>query len=263
MVKITQTVDWNGTKVPVYHMETIDFGRLLSQEPAEVEKLVRCCQEEGYFYLDLQGIDGRRMLEDEQETLALMHRFFAQPLEAKNEFGLVSAHLGYEPVGSRNGVLKDTKDGYEMIKVRTKAVHFAVGIPHPPGDRSTPGHGAKFPHHQVSRDEIQRSYPHVPAVLKNSTDMKVLENTIASSNIACKTILSALSTGLGLTGAARFENTHRNDRPSTTTLAMMHYIPSNPTTDKNVGHQKHTDISSLTLLFSASFSLFATSSSAR
>lgn len=129
----------------------------------------------------------------------------------------------YEPIGSRTGVLQDTKDGYEMIK--------------------------------VSRDEIQRSYPHIPEVLKNSTDLKILENTIASSNIACKAILSALSTALGLTGAARFENTHRNDRPSTTTLAMMHYIPSNPTTDKNVGHQKHTDISSLTLLFAEQWGL--------
>lgn len=125
MVKVTQTVNWNGTQVPVYHMETIDFGRLLSQEPAELEKLVQCCQEEGYFYLDLQGIDGRRMLEDEQETLSLMNRFFSQPLEAKNEFGLVSAHLGYEPVGSRTGVLQDTKDGYEMIKVSTWRLHGA------------------------------------------------------------------------------------------------------------------------------------------
>lgn len=94
MVKITQTVEWNGAKVPVYDMETIDFGRLLSQEPKELERLVKCCQTEGYFYLDLQGIDGRRMLEDEQQTLDVMHRFFGQPLEAKNEFGLVSAHLG-------------------------------------------------------------------------------------------------------------------------------------------------------------------------
>ncbi|KAH8159150.1 hypothetical protein CIB48_g9110 [Xylaria polymorpha] len=31
---------------------------------------------------------------------------------------------------------------------------------------------------------------------------------------------------------------------------MMHYIPSDPRTDTNIGHQKHTDISSLTLLFS-------------
>jgi hypothetical protein len=85
--------------------------------------------------------------------------------------------------------------------------------------------------------------------------MKILENSIAGCNIVTKAILSALSTGLGLTGEARFENSHRNDRPSTTTLAMMHYIPSDPTVDKQVGHQKHTDISSLTLLFSEEWGL--------
>lgn len=221
--EIRQTVDWNGKKVPVYHMETISFDRLLSQEPAEVEKLVRCCENEGFFYLDLQGIDGRRILEDQQKTLDVMHRFFESPIEDKNQFGLISPHLGYEPVGSRTGVLEDTKDGYEMIK--------------------------------VSRDEIQRANPHLPAILKNSPDMRVLENSIAGCNIVTKSILSALSTGLGLAGASRFENSHRNDRPSTTTLAMMHYIPSDPAVDKNIGHQKHTDISSLTLLFSDQWGL--------
>jgi len=50
---------------------------------------------------------------------------------------------------------------------------------------------------------------------------------------------------------------HRNDRPSTSTLAMMHYIPTDPTAEdlKNIGHQKHTDISSLTLLFSDQWGL--------
>ncbi|KAF3061546.1 putative 2og-fe oxygenase superfamily protein [Daldinia childiae] len=219
---VPQTVEWNGKKVPVYPMEIIDFSKLLSQEPAEIERLVSCCQETGYFYLDLRGIDGRRMLEDQQDTLKLMYRFFDAPLEAKNEFGLVAPHLGYEPVGSRTGVLENTKDGYEMIK--------------------------------VSRDEIQKDSPHLPAVIKNSPDMKVLEHAIAGANIATKTILSALSTGLGLTGASRFENTHRNDRPSTSTIAMMHYIPSDPTA-KNIGHQKHTDISSLTFLFAEQWGL--------
>jgi isopenicillin N synthase-like dioxygenase len=89
-----KTVEWNGTPVPVYPMETIDFGLLLSQEPAEVERLVRCCENDGFFYLDLQGIDGRRILEDRQATLDLMYRFFDAPQEAKNEFGLISPHLG-------------------------------------------------------------------------------------------------------------------------------------------------------------------------
>ncbi|KUJ21235.1 Clavaminate synthase-like protein [Mollisia scopiformis] len=217
------SVRWNGTSVPVYPMQTVDFSSLLSQEPAELEKLLQCCQTEGFFYIDLQGIDGRRMLDDQQETLKLMHRFFESPLEVKNEYGLVSPHLGYEPVGSRTGVLENTKDGYEMIK--------------------------------VSRDEIQRDSPHIPRNIKNSGDIKVLENAIAGSNIITKTILSALSTGLGLAGSSRFENTHRNHRPSTSTLAMMHYIPSEPVTAKNIGHQKHTDISSLTLLFSEQWGL--------
>ncbi|KAF7523480.1 hypothetical protein G7054_g11757 [Neopestalotiopsis clavispora] len=221
--EVPRTVQWNGKNVPVYPMETISFERLLSQEPAEIERTVRCCENEGFFYLDLSGIDGRRYLEDQEKTLDLMHRFFESPLEAKNQFGLISPHLGYEPVGSRTGVFADTKDGYEMIK--------------------------------VSRDEIQRSNPHLPEVMKNNPDIKILENGIAGCNIVTKTILSALSTGLGLSGAARFENSHRNDRPSTTTMAMMHYIPSDPTVAQKIGHQKHTDISSLTLLYSNQWGL--------
>jgi hypothetical protein len=124
MTEVPKTVPWNGKQVPVYPMQTIDFSQLLSQEPAEIEKLVKCCQTEGFFYIDLQGIDGRRMLDDQQETLKLMNRFFDSPLDVKNEFGLVSPHLGYEGVGSRTGVLPNTKDGYEMVKVRSPHILF-------------------------------------------------------------------------------------------------------------------------------------------
>ena len=93
--EVPETVQWNGKTVPVYPMETVSFERLLSQEPAELEKVVRCCETQGFFYLDLQGIDGRRMLADQQSTLDLMKRFFESPLEDKNQYGLVSPHLGY------------------------------------------------------------------------------------------------------------------------------------------------------------------------
>jgi hypothetical protein len=98
-----------------------------------------------------------------------------------------------------------------------------------------------------------------------------LENTIGSCNTITKVILSTLSTVMNLTGAARYENSHRNDRPSTTTvsdrslcclnstkagqLSMMHYLPSDVTGNRKVGHRKHTDISSLTLLFSEQWGL--------
>ena len=171
-------------------MPTIDYGLLLSQDPAEVDKCLKACLEEGYFYLDLRSIDGRRMLDDQQETLKLMHRFFEAPIEEKNEFGLISSHLGYEPVSSRTGAFgAGTKDGYEMLK--------------------------------VSRDEIQRGSPKVPSPIKNNGDLRILENSIGSCNTITKVILSALSTGMNLTGAARFENSHRNDRPSTTTVSPL------------------------------------------
>lgn len=92
--EVSQYVEWNDMKVPVYSMTTIDFSLLLSQEPTEIEKLLKCCQTEGFFYLDLNGIDGRRFIEDEQETLKLMHKFFESPLEVKNEYGLIAPHLG-------------------------------------------------------------------------------------------------------------------------------------------------------------------------
>jgi isopenicillin N synthase-like dioxygenase len=194
-IDMPQTVEWQGKQVPVWPVQTINYGQLLSQDPAELEKVLNACLEEGYFYLDLQGIDGRRMLGDQQETLKLMHRFFEAPIEAKNEFGLISSHLGYEPVGSRTGAFgAGTKDGYEMLK--------------------------------VSRDEIQRGSPKVPAPIKNSGDLQVLENAIGSCNTITKVILSALSTGMNLTGAARFENSHRNERPSTTTVSTSNLFRS-------------------------------------
>lgn len=90
-----QTVDWMGQPTPVWSMQTIDYGLLLSQDPGEVDRVVQACLEEGYFYLDLSGLDGRRTLADHAALLALMKRFFAAPIEEKNEYGLLSSHLGW------------------------------------------------------------------------------------------------------------------------------------------------------------------------
>lgn len=54
MIEPPQTVDWQGKQVPVWPMPTIDYALLLSQDPAEVQKVLNACLEEGYFYLDLQ-----------------------------------------------------------------------------------------------------------------------------------------------------------------------------------------------------------------
>jgi hypothetical protein len=88
------TVKYRGEQAPVCALETIDFSRLLSQEPEELEKLLRCCQTQGFFYLDLQGLDGRRILHDEQQLLHVMREFFSQTAETKMEIGLPSQSHG-------------------------------------------------------------------------------------------------------------------------------------------------------------------------
>ncbi|KAL2869025.1 gibberellin 20-oxidase family protein [Aspergillus lucknowensis] len=218
-----RTVQHNGKEVPICDLETIDFSRLLSQEPEELNKLLLCCQDAGFFYLDLQGVDGRRMLDDHQRLLALMRRFFNSPHDEKNEIGLPSQEHGYEPVGNHAGVVEDTKDGYEILK--------------------------------VSRDEISTRYPNLPSIINNDDDIKTFSDFIAGSNIITKTMLSCLSTSLGLTGESRFETSHRNEHKSNSTLAMFRYLPGDMQTSKEIGHQKHTDIGSFTLLFSEQWGL--------
>lgn len=70
-----------------------------------------------------------------------------------------------------------------------------------------------------------------------------------------KTILSCLSDAHELTGKDRFENMHRNEHKSTSALAMMRYLGGDLKSSKKIGHQKHTDIGSLTLLFSEQWGL--------
>jgi isopenicillin N synthase-like dioxygenase len=97
--------------------------------------------------------------------------------------------------------------------------------------------------------------PNLPSVLRNPKDIDTLSSFIGGSNIITKTILCCLSTALGLTGEDRFENIHRNDHRSTTALGMMRYPRDDLISTKQIGHQKHTDIGSLTLLFSEQWGL--------
>lgn len=108
---------------------------------------------------------------------------------------------------------------------------------------------------QVSREEIRTSSPNLPSIVHNADDIKTFSDFIAGSNIITKTMLSCLSSALGLNGEARFESMHRNEHKSKSALAMMCYLPGDVKTSKEIGHQKHTDIGSLTLLFSEQWGL--------
>lgn len=74
----------------------MNFSRLLSQEQAKINKLLRYYQDAGFFYLDLEDINRKRILEDYQRLLTLMRRFFNSPYNEKNEISLPSLEYGYD-----------------------------------------------------------------------------------------------------------------------------------------------------------------------
>jgi isopenicillin N synthase-like dioxygenase len=77
---------------------------------------------------------------------------------------------------------------------------------------------------------------------------------MSTSHCICKAILTALSDVLALEGPARFENCHREKAPSNCTLELNKY-PKRSTTDGNLGHNAHTDLGSITLLFASEWGL--------
>jgi isopenicillin N synthase-like dioxygenase len=74
-------------------------------------------------------------------------------------------------------------------------------------------------------------------------------------------ILSRLSSQLGLTGASRFEARHADPGPSLSTLGLLRYPKHDKSAatataaPRNVGHNKHTDVGSLTFLLAAQWGL--------
>ncbi|KAI0966531.1 putative 2OG-Fe(II) oxygenase family oxidoreductase [Xylaria arbuscula] len=219
-------MQYEGKDVQVLDLQTIEFDKLVSNEPKEVQKLLKCCQDDGFFYLDLRGIDGRRTLDDKQRLLDLMRRFFGSSLEEKNEIGLPAQKHGYEPVGLHAGLAENSRDGYECLK--------------------------------VALSELAIDSPNLPSIISNEDDIKTLQDFSAGGDIITKIMLSCLSNAMCLTGSDRFETFHRSWCNSNCTLAMFRYIPGDLKSQcqqNTVGHQQHTDIGSFTLLFSDQYGL--------
>lgn len=69
-------------------------------------------------------------------------------------------------------------------------------------------------------------------------------------------ILSQLSSQLGLTGSSRFEFYHADPGPSLSTLGLLRYPKHDEATaPTSVGHNKHTDVGSLTFLLAGQWGL--------
>jgi len=207
-----------GNDILVAPLDTIDLGRLLAKEPAEIDRLLQSCITHGFFYLDLQTCDvGRQILADEQDVLRVMREYFDQPVEKKAVDDKKSFACGYKPIGTFGGVKKGTRDCHETLTV---APAETVGA-------------------------------YFPSSLKEEAP---LFNSMTSlSHLITVTILECLSDALHVEPAKRFELFHRKEKPSQSVMTILHYPKTSDTS--HIGHNKHTDIGTLTLLFAEQWGL--------
>ena len=91
----------------------------------------------------------------------------------------------------------------------------------------------------------------LPPIVKDKQDL--FESFIMLCHFVNTTMLTTLSDVLSLKDNASFQAHHRDDKPSNTTLVLLHYPKQG--VQQGMGHNKHTDIGTLTLLFTEQWGL--------
>lgn len=67
------------------NLQTIKFAKLANKEPAELQRLLDACQQQGFFYLDLAESGSSEGLETRQNALSVTKKWFESPMEEKME----------------------------------------------------------------------------------------------------------------------------------------------------------------------------------
>lgn len=98
---------------------------------------------------------------------------------------------------------------------------------------------------QILHEELTRGSLILPKPFDDYA--KLLERFSSLCHFANITMLSCLSDALKLEGASRFENSHRDDKPSDTSLKLIYEPVRNKCSDWS--DNTHTDSGTLTLLF--------------
>ncbi|KAH8165661.1 hypothetical protein CIB48_g2583 [Xylaria polymorpha] len=95
-------------------LPTIHLDLLRAENATESKNLLDACRTHGFFYLDLTS--DPELCKLWKEMLRIMEHYFKQPLEVKMQDARGSDNFGYEPMGTEEGPIAKTRDGYESLK---------------------------------------------------------------------------------------------------------------------------------------------------
>lgn len=74
---------------------TVKFDNLFDRDEQELETLLKACDRDGFFYLDLQGSGSEKLWKDLDRVGKITKRWFAQPVEVKQKTPTVSLAHGF------------------------------------------------------------------------------------------------------------------------------------------------------------------------
>lgn len=206
----------------------ISFLEILKNEACNLNSFYKACSSEGCFYLDIgtskKGASAVSLIDMADAIMQMAGFFFALPLEEKLEWEMDKWSDmqigGYKAAGKHTGVVKGGRDGFENFLVPLNAI-LELDTKHP-------------------------EWP--PALASNLTLLKAFERSCQG---VTHHILSALSSVMPTKMAFSFEDLHRERELSSTSLAMLQYLPKKALAKDQIGHMAHTDAGSLTLLFTS------------
>uniref|UniRef100_A0A8H7K3W3 Fe2OG dioxygenase domain-containing protein n=1 Tax=Bionectria ochroleuca TaxID=29856 RepID=A0A8H7K3W3_BIOOC len=202
--------------IPNASLETVSFAALEQKDPNEINKLATASTSAGFFYLDFEGSKVDKLPEMKRDLLKVMESYFHQPLDVK-----LQDYKGHSKRG-QVFVKKGTFSGVDREKQEESFEHLAIG----------------------SYDLKMNVAGALPALFHEAG------NLVPEYIAACEHVVRSLSCyGYILNmSESDLQKHHDQSVKSETILALLSY-PGRLT------HQKHTDLGSLTVLFSDQWGL--------
>ncbi|KAM0352247.1 hypothetical protein ACHAO7_010909 [Fusarium culmorum] len=209
----------------IANLKSVSLAGLLAGQADAIDDLVSSCKTYGFFYLDFQDPSTSGILKFVDQLAVIGKKVFKLPLEEKEEYStekyLPSRLLGYKRAGCSLGPFSGKKDGYESFSIHNNGIF---------------GEDAMIVPEDI--DQNLALFKMFMGEVHGYTDC----------------ILSILSEALHL--PYDLKECHRKDKPSSANMAMLNYLPWG-SNDERIGNMAHTDMGTLTVVFSKSDGLQA------
>ncbi|CVK98796.1 hypothetical protein FPRO06_07726 [Fusarium proliferatum] len=207
------------------NLASVSLAGLLAHDANAINDLVSECKTNGFFYLDFRHPSTSDILKLVEQLSIIGKSMFKMTLEEKEEYStekyLPSRLLGYKRAGCSVGPFSGKKDGYESFSIHNNGMF---------------GDDAMI----------------VPQDIDDNLELFKMFMSEVHEYTDC--ILSILSEALQL--PYDLKQCHRKDKPSSANMAMLNYLPWG-SSDERIGNMAHTDMGTLTVVFSKSEGLQA------